>query len=340
MNIFRNIADRVLTGFGVKNRVLILGTGRLAKDLGRILYSQCKFRYELIGFLTHDPSQVGEKVVNPGVIGTVDKLFDIVERHHVKTIAVCFEDRRGSMPLDTLLDFKAMGLEVVDGHHLYEDEFGRLSIDELKPSALIFAEGFKRRPVIMVLKRIEDLIVALLGIIILAPLLVMIAILIKLDSPGPVFYKQTRIGYRGNPYVLLKFRSMGSDAEEEGIRWADLEDHRVTRVGRWLRMLRLDELPQLINVLKGEMSLVGPRPERPFFVQELRRTIPYYELRHTVRPGITGWAQIRFKYAASVEDSHMKLQYDLYYVKHLSLTFDIFIMVRTIQVVLLGLGAR
>jgi len=231
-------------------------------------------------------------------------------------------------------------VEVIDGHQLYEGECGRLSIDELKPSALIFSSGFQRRPFMLLLKRLEDVIGASLGLVVLAPLMVLVGLLIKLDSPGPAFYKQTRIGLRGCPYVLWKFRSMRQDSEGETAKWAQLGDDRVTRVGRWIRLLRIDELPQFFNVLKGEMSLVGPRPERPLFVQKLRQQIPYYDLRHTIRPGLTGWAQIRFNYAASVEDSHMKLQYDLYYVKHLSVWFDLSILFRTIRVVLLGSGAR
>ena len=235
---------------------------------------------------------------------------------------------------------KAMGRDVVDGHYLYEEESGRLSIDHLKPSALIFSTGFRRRLVSMVLKRIIDVVAALIGLVMLIPLTLMLAIAIKLDTPGPVFYKQMRVGLRGRPYMIWKFRSMKQDAETMGARWAATEDPRVSRVGRWLRKWRMDEVPQLINVLRGEMSLVGPRPERPVFVQELRNSIPYYDLRHTVRPGITGWAQTKFRYGASKEDSHVKLQYDLYYVKNLSLMLDMRIVVNTIKVMLLGEGAR
>jgi exopolysaccharide biosynthesis polyprenyl glycosylphosphotransferase len=235
---------------------------------------------------------------------------------------------------------KAMGRDVVDGHYLYEEESGRLSIDHLKPSALIFSTGFRRRLMSMVLKRIIDVAAALVGLVMLIPLTLLLAIAIKFDTPGPVFYKQMRVGLRGRPYMIWKFRSMRQDAESMGARWASTEDPRVSRVGRWLRKWRMDEVPQLINVLRGEMSLVGPRPERPVFVQELRNSIPYYDLRHTVRPGITGWAQTKFRYGASKEDSHVKLQYDLYYVKNLSLMLDMRIVVNTIKVMLLGEGAR
>lgn len=324
-----------------RSRVLILGGDQLAKELGQTLVYKSKFRYELVGFLEADSARIGERMVNPGIIGTFDQLHDIIDRYRVGTIAVCLNDRRGGrLPLQTLLEVKAMGVEIVDGHDLYEQESGRLSIDLLKPSTLIFSTGFRRRAITMGVKRFLDATVSALGLIALAPLFAFIAVLIKLESTGPVFYHQTRVGLRGTPYSIWKFRSMQADAEADGARWAVKGDTRITRVGKWLRKLRLDELPQLINVWKGEMSLVGPRPERPVFVQELRNKIPYYDLRYTVRPGITGWAQIRYRYAATKEESHVKLQYDLYYVKNLSLVLDGQILIETARVVLLGEGAH
>lgn len=325
---------------GLRKRLLILGTGQLAKDLCQVLLSKRGCLFDVVGFLDRDSNRVGERLVNPGIIGTFEQLFETVERHRVQTIAVCLEDRRAVLPLQTLLDFKAMGLEVVDGHHLYEDESGRMSIDLLKPSALIFSTGFRRRIVTMGLKRLLDLVASATGLLMLAPFFVLVGILIKLDSLGPVLYRQTRVGARGQPYVIWKFRSMCQDAEMSGAQWAATEDPRTSRVGYWLRRWRIDELPQLFNVLKGEMSLVGPRPERPVFVQELRSIIPYYDIRHTVKPGITGWAQIRFGYGASAEDAHVKLQYDLYYVKNLSLALDFRILSETARVVLHGEGVR
>jgi lipopolysaccharide/colanic/teichoic acid biosynthesis glycosyltransferase len=182
--------------------------------------------------------------------------------------------------------------------------------------------------------------IALIGLIVVLPLIAAIGILIKLDSPGPVFYRQVRVGLRARPYMIWKFRSMFIDAEREGARWASEQDSRISSVGWYLRKWRLDEIPQLMNVIRGEMSLVGPRPERPVFVQELRSAIPYYDLRHTVRPGITGWAQTQFRYGASAEDSHVKLQYDLYYVKYLSIQLDVRIFLETIRVILRGEGSR
>ena len=321
-------------------RVLILGVGPLARDLCQTLLSKRTGFTEVVGFLDKDASRVGERLVNPSIIGTYDQLFEIAERYQVHTVAVCLEDRRAVLPVQTLLDMKAMGRDVVDGHYLYEEESGRLSIDHLKPSALIFSTGFRRRLITMLLKRFLDLLIAAMGIVMLLPLVFLLAIIIKLDSSGSVFYRQMRVGLRGRPYMIWKFRSMRQDAEQSGARWASSEDPRISRVGRSIRKWRLDELPQLINVLKGEMSLVGPRPERPVFVQELRNTIPYYDLRHTVRPGITGWAQTRFRYGASREDSHVKLQYDLFYVKNLSLILDFRIVLHTVKVMLMGEGAR
>ena len=323
-----------------RTRLLILGTGKLAKELAEVLVTERKNTYKVVGFLDRDRARIGESLVNPGIIGAYDQLFETVERHHITTIAVCIEDRRGEMPVQTLLDFKALGLHVVDGHSLYEQETGRMSIDLVKPSALIFSTGFHRRALLMGLKRSIDCLASLLGLVGLAPLFAFVALLIKLDTRGPVFYKQIRIGRMGLPFTLWKFRSMDHGAEENGVQWAALDDPRITRIGRWLRRWRIDELPQLLNVIKGEMSLVGPRPERPAFVNELRGLIPYYDLRHTVRPGITGWAQIKFRYGASIADAHVKLQYDLYYMKHLSLKLDSKILLRTIRVVLLGAGAR
>jgi sugar transferase (PEP-CTERM system associated) len=323
-----------------RTRLLILGTGKLAKELAQVLVTKRKYVYKVVGFLDRNPARIGESLVNPGIIGAYDQLFEIVESYRVHTIAVCLEDRRGEMPVETLLDFKAMGLQVVDGHSLYEQETGRMSIDAMKPSALIFSSGFHRRAVLMGLKRTIDFMASLLGLLFLTPLFALVAVLIKIDSPGPVFYKQTRVGLMGLPYTLWKFRSMCQGAEENGVQWAIQDDPRITRIGRWLRKWRIDELPQLINVIKGEMSLVGPRPERPDFVNDLRAAIPYYDLRHTIRPGISGWAQTRFRYGASLEDAHVKLQYDLYYIKNLSLALDCRILLKTIRVVLVGAGAR
>lgn len=325
---------------GLTRRLLILGNGKLATQLVAVLAAKRTSRVHVVGYVDREPSSNGGGLDTDLFLGPTSQLFEIVERHQVHAIAVCLEDRRAALPVQTLLDFKAMGKDVVDGHHLYEEEAGRLSIDSLRPSALIFSTGFKRRALTMLAKRAVDLCVSAVALVILAPIFLLIGVLVKIDSPGPAFYCQMRVGLRGQPYMIWKFRSMSNDAEKSGPRWAQADDPRVSRVGKWLRKTRLDELPQFLNVLKGDMSLVGPRPERPVFVQELRGQIPYYDIRHTVRPGMTGWAQTRFRYGASAEDAHTKLQYDLYYVKNMTLALDLRILIETIRVVLLGEGAR
>jgi sugar transferase (PEP-CTERM system associated) len=325
---------------GSRRRILILGVGSLAKNLSSVLLSRSKMFTDVVGLLARETAQVGRELSGARVIGTMDQLLAVVERDHVDTIAVCLEDRRAVLPVQTLLDLKGMGVDIWDGHHLYEEESGRLAIDDMKPSAIIFSRDFKRGIVVRTIKRSMDLLISLTGLILIMPLLAVIGILIKLDSPGPVFYRQVRVGLRAQPYMIWKFRSMFTDAERGGARWTSEKDPRISRVGWYLRKWRLDEIPQLINVIRGEMSLVGPRPERPVFVQELRSVIPYYDIRHVVRPGITGWAQTQFRYGASTEDAHVKLQYDLYYVKYLSMQLDLRILVETIRVILRGEGAR
>lgn len=326
--------------YGLKRRVVILGRGQLALEVCQILATKRRFSVEVLGLVDRVHSQEEVHFGDIKVIGTYENLREIVEQFHVHTIAVCVEDRRSVLPVQALLDCKTFGIEIVDGHQMYEEESGRLSIDQLRPSALIFSTGFKRRILAMGLKRIVDVVISVIGLVLLIPLCILIGILIKVDSPGRVFYRQVRVGLRGQPYMIWKFRSMYSDAEKSGPRWAEKQDPRVSRVGYILRKLRIDEIPQLYNVLRGEMSLVGPRPERPVFVNELRRKIPYYDIRHTVRPGMTGWAQTRFRYGSSAEDAHTKLRYDLYYVKNMTVGLDLRILLDTTRVVLFGEGAR
>lgn len=323
-----------------RRRILILGAGKLAGELCRVLVSQRLGLMEIVGTLVGENERVEGNPDIPGVIGSHEQLAQVVEEHKVSTIVVCLEDRRSVLPVEQLLDLKAMGIDVLDGHQLFEEVSGRLSIDSLRPSALVFSKGFKRRMVFRVMKRFIDILVPTSGLLMLSPLFILVAFLIKIDSPGPVIYRQTRVGLRGRPFQIWKFRSMRQDAEKSGPQWAQADDPRISRVGWWLRKTRIDEFPQLINVLKGEMSLVGPRPERPVFVQDLRKIIPYYDLRHTVRPGITGWAQVKFRYGATAEDAHMKLQYDLYYVKRSSYGIDMSIVAQTVRVMLLGEGAQ
>lgn len=323
-----------------KRRMLLLGGGRLAKELYRVVVSGRPGSMEIVGILVEENKREEGNPSIPAIVGTHEQLAQVVEEQRVNTIVVCFEDRRSVLPVEQLLDLKAMGINVLDGHQLFEEVSGRLSVDSLRPSAVIFSSGFRQHKVTRFAKRLVDVLVSIGGLLLLTPVFCLIAILIKLDSSGPVIYRQYRVGLLGRPFLIWKFRSMRQDAEKFGAQWAQVDDPRISRVGKWLRKARIDEFPQLINVLKGEMSLVGPRPERPMFVQDLRKVIPYYDLRHTVRPGITGWAQTNFRYGDSAEDAHMKLQYDLYYVKRLSLLLDMRILVQTVRVVLLGEGAQ
>jgi sugar transferase (PEP-CTERM system associated) len=317
-------------------QVLILGRGEFAMTCWQILSQEPRMAARMIGLVGNVE---GEQVDQP-VVGNLAELPALVDRYKVGMIVVCLEDRRATLPMDLLLDLKVAGIEVIDGHRVFEKVTGRLSIDSLRPSTLIFSAGFKRRVVTMLMRRILDVVFASLCLLVTAPLFLIVAVLIKLDSPGPVFYRQSRVGLNSRPFMMIKFRSMARDAETSGPRWAEENDRRVSRVGWWLRQSRIDEIPQCINVLKGEMSVVGPRPERPIFVEEFRKQIPYYDIRHTVKPGITGWAQVMFGYGSTKESTHLKLQYDLYYIKNQSFWLDVKTLIKTFRVVATGDGAR
>lgn len=276
----------------------------------------------------------------PAIIGDFSKISSICRETRVDRIVVALDEKRGKLPLEQLLLCRLKGIRIDEGVAFSENLCGKLSVENLHPSGLIFSDGFKRSFVIRKMKRWGDLFFSLASLLLFSPVCLAIAIAIKLDSRGPVFYKQERVGEDGVTFDLLKFRSMRVDAEKDGPVWARVNDERVTRVGRIIRKLRVDELPQMINVLKGEMSFVGPRPERPFFVQRLQKEIPFYFYRHTVKPGITGWAQIYYPYGACKEDALEKLKYDLYYAKHMSPLLDLQIIVATIKIALLGSGAR
>lgn len=276
----------------------------------------------------------------PAVIGDYSQIIHICQNRNVDRIIVALDERRGKFPLEQLLYCRLKGIQVDDWAVFTEQLAGKLSVENLHPSFLIFSDGFNRSDIFKRLKRCADIIGSLLGLAFLAPVSLIISIVIKLDSTGPILYSQERVGEDGKIFNLLKFRSMRVDAEENGPVWAKVDDNRVTRIGYVIRKLRLDEIPQMINVLKGDMSFVGPRPERPFFVDFLRKEIPFYIERHVVKPGITGWAQICYRYGASKEDALEKLKYDLYYIKHMSLLFDLVIIFETIKIVLLGRGAR
>jgi sugar transferase (PEP-CTERM system associated) len=258
----------------------------------------------------------------------------------IDRVIVAMEDRRGSMPVRELLDLRLRGVVIEDTSVLMERLLGRLPLDGLNPSTLIFTQGFNVRASHQLVGRLISIIVSFVGLVLCLPLIPFIVLAVRLSSPGPILFRQTRVGLRGRPFSLLKFRTMRQDAEANGAVWATKNDSRVTPLGKFMRRTRLDEIPQLWNVLRGEMGFVGPRPERPEFVQWLTREIPFYELRHIVRPGLTGWAQVRYQYGASLEETKRKLEYDLYYIKHVSLGLYLLIIFETIKTIVLGRGAQ
>ena len=270
------------------------------------------------------------------------ELCDLVERLAVREVIVAARDQRGgSVPMKQLLECRLNGISVIDLSGFYEREHGQVPVHSLKSSWLVYGKGFAQDPLRTAVKRAFDITCALGLLALASPVVLLAAVAVAIESGGPVLYRQERVGRGGRSFNCIKFRSMATDAEKDGVaRWASKRDPRVTRVGRFLRKARIDELPQLFNVLRGEMSLVGPRPERPAFVKELSKSIPYYDVRHSVKPGVTGWAQVRYTYGASVEDATRKLQYDLYYVKNHSLFLDVIILVETVRVVLFGEGAH
>jgi sugar transferase (PEP-CTERM system associated) len=326
---------------GPRERLLLVGTNDSAVRLARELHERRDLAIEVVGFVDADPARVGLPLFNPGVIGTIDDIPAIVRARAVDHVVVSLLDARGKLPMDKLLEMKLDGVSFDHLTSIYEQYTGKIAVDNLRPSWLIFSAGFRKTQLQRFIKRALDIAVAAVGLIVLTPVIALIAVLIKLTSKGPVFYHQQRVGQHGRVFVLHKFRSMQHDAEKDtGAVWARSGDQRVTRLGRLLRKTRLDEVPQLWNVLRGHMSVVGPRPERPEFVSSLKRDIPFYGQRHVVRPGLTGWAQVRYTYAASVEDTMEKLQYDLFYIKHMSVSLDLFIMAKTVKTVLMGRGAH
>jgi len=323
----------------LEERVLIIGTGPLACTIAGQIGAQHDFAYRIVGFL-EEPSATEPAVAGLQVLGTPSDLPRLVAQHDIDRIVVSLADRRGHLPVGELLQAKLAGVRVEDAATTYERITGKILTEGLKPSWLIFSDGFSASRATRVVKRISDLLFAGIGLIVAAPLMLLTALAIHLDSRGPIVYRQERVGEGGRIFTLCKFRSMRADAEAGTPVWARDRDDRVTRVGRFIRLTRLDELPQLWNVLRGDMSFVGPRPERPYFVQQLASAIPFYTERHAVKPGVTGWAQVKYRYGASIEDAMEKLRYDLYYIKHLSIVFDLTIVIDTVKVILSGKGAK
>jgi sugar transferase (PEP-CTERM system associated) len=326
----------------LRETVLILGTGQIAQQIAREMLRRAPLGYRMVGFLGEHPSRVGLQVVDSSVVGTLADLLVVVREQRVTSIVVGLDDFRGFLPVTALLQCRLAGIGVEDATSAFERLAGRIPVKSLRQSWFVFSDGFRRPRRFPQAKRAIEFCLAVPALLVLSPLLALLALLIKLDSHGPVLHSQDRVGEQGRLFRLHKLRSMKIDAESTtGPVWATSGyDPRMTSLGRWLRRLRLDEIPQILNVLRGEMSFVGPRPERPHFVERLRQAIPFYEERHTVKPGITGWAQVKFGYGSNVEDAEAKLEFDLYYIKNMSLFLDLSIVFQTFKVMLLGRGAR
>ncbi len=323
-----------------RSRVLILGTGPAAHAVSKTLRASDPW-VEVVGYL-RSPNETQIAVPESQVFGAHLSLAEAARQSQVNEVVVALTERRGgSMPMRELLDCKIQGVTVCDLATHFEKTLGQIRLDYVNAGWLIFGDGFNQGVVRTAVKRVFDIVTALILLVVSLPIMLLTMLLVSIESKGPVFYSQERVGFNGRTFRVVKFRSMRSDAEVDGKpRWAEAGDDRITRVGRVIRKLRIDELPQLLNVLKGEMSLVGPRPERPFFVDQLVKDIPYYAVRHSVKPGLTGWAQVRYHYGSTVEDSQQKLQYDLYYVKNHTLFLDMLILFETVAVVLTGKGAH
>ena len=342
---WRSVFDVIVSRLAPRERLLLVGTSPGTVLLARELFERRQeLGVDIVGFIDPDPARVGAPVINPGVVGTIDDIPALSLRMHVDRVVVSMSDERGKLPMDRLLDMRLRTGVLFD--HLasvYEEYTGKIALENLRPSWLVFSTGFRKTRLMVVTKRTFDLVASVCGLILASPLMLLSALLVKLESPrDPILYHQERVGLNGETFTIHKFRTMRTDAEARtGPVWSKGDgDPRITVVGRFMRKTRLDEIPQLWNVLRGDMSLIGPRPERPAFVEQLTQQIPFYGQRHVVKPGVTGWAQVRYSYGASVEDALEKMQYDLYYVKHMSLRFDIMIALETIKTVVLRRGAR
>lgn len=318
-----------------KEKVLILGAGDIAgKICSEIRVANANFIVQGL-IAENDVAYFPTKNGSAEILGTIKNLKHIIQENKPNIMVVALSERRGKFPYKEILDCKLQGIQIEDWPSFYEKLTGKISVHNLRPSWIIFSDGFVRNDLTRLFKRFIDLLFSVIGLCITLPLMVCITLLSKLDSKGPVFFKQERVGKGGKIFTLIKFRTMVADAEKDtGPVWAEEDDPRITKLGKLLRRTGMDEIPQMFNVLKGDMSFVGPRPERPHFVQELQDQIPYYAQRLVVKPGITGWAQVRYGYCSSLEDTIEKLQYDLYYIKNMSFFLDVLIILRTIHKVL------
>lgn len=338
---WRVIYNRVLPASSLKTPTLVVGAGAAGMSVYRLLCASHS-PYEVKGFLDDDLGMQGKVMNSPAVFGTVDQLKEKVHELGIQTVVLAIPRNRPSWTVRRILETRLQGIETLEIPDVYERLTGRVPVEYIEDRWLLFSDGFYllSKQYMQKLKRLIDFAIAGIVLLLTSPLMALTAVMIRLDSPGPIFYTQQRVGKGSKVFTLCKFRSMQVNAESSQAIWAQKRDPRVTRVGKWIRLFRIDELPQLWNIFMGDMSLVGPRPERPEFVKQLETKIPYYNVRHTVQPGITGWAQVKYPYGASIEDALRKLEYDLFYIKNMSIVLDMKIMLRTLGVVILGEGAR
>jgi sugar transferase (PEP-CTERM system associated) len=326
----------------LKRRVLVVGVGDLARRIENLVSSHANRGFLVVEFVRfgNEAPRISAKFLDERKLSHDNSIAHLADEKFVDEIVVASRDRRG-LPIDDLLDCKLKGVNITEYLTFWERETGQIDLEALQPSWLFFSDGFRMDWFPNLLKRLFDIVVSLIFVILTAPVIAVAAAAIRMEGPGPIFYIQERVGLHGKRFPLMKFRSMSVNAETDGVpRWAASNDQRITRIGALIRKTRIDEIPQILNVLRGDMSFIGPRPERPFFVETLIREIPYYSERHRVKPGISGWAQINYPYGASVEDAREKLTYDLYYVKNRSLFLDFVILLQTARVVLWPEGVR
>jgi sugar transferase (PEP-CTERM system associated) len=333
----------LLTGHPeIGEKILIVGTGQSAQDTAQAVSERRDAGYRIVGFVTENGTNSTDKIANFQILGTTGELAEIIKSEKVDRIVIAVRERRGTFPTEALLQMSLAGNVCIEEcTSFFERVTGQVNIEMLRPSWLIFAGRGRDTRLKTILREVVHRLLALIGLVVSLPIALITALLIRLESKGSVFYRQERVGKNGRTFNVIKFRSMKVDAEKDGKPvWATADDERTTRVGRIIRVIRVDEIPQFWNIIKGEMSFVGPRPERPHFVRQLAEEIPYYDHRHLTAPGLTGWAQIKYPYGASVEDARRKLQYDLYYVKNQGLALDLVIVFETIKTVLFGRGGR
>lgn len=337
---WRLSAGAVGLTFSEPERVLVMGTGPAGIQIVREILARPDLHLRVVGFLDERGENIGKSLVNPGIVGATAEVEEIVAHQKIDRVILSLAERRGRMPVRQLLHLKFAGVGIEDAHSFNERISGRILLEHLSPSWLILSGGFRKSTLLLAAKRTVDVVVSFVALVAFLPLMLLVGLAVWLESRSPILFRQERVGLHGKIFQMLKFRSMHQNAEENGPSWAVAYDRRVTRVGKLIRKLRIDEFPQFLNVLRGEMSLVGPRPERPCFCEMLEERIPFFSLRHTTRPGITGWAQIKYQYGGSVEEAKTKLGYDLFYIKHMSIFLDFAVLFETGKVMLSGRGAK